>query len=132
LPNEEQTMDALRNLNLHRTLSRTETPQHEGFNSPEFQPKLKAQCMISVRKPGMGMAQASRNGCLYCWSTFLYVYRKTHDQCKQIISHYTHRGCGLVWTCLFQDAIWERWGATWKMFDALVYGLVTGGTFGWL
>ena len=31
--------------------------------------------------------------------------------------------------------IWggKSWGATWKMlFDALIYGLVTGGTFGWL
>jgi hypothetical protein len=41
-------------------------------------------------------------------------------------------GYGLA---LFQDSIWggKSWGATWKMlFDALIYGLVTGGTFGWL
>lgn len=41
-------------------------------------------------------------------------------------------GYGLA---LMQNSIWYKrnWGATLKsMFDALVYGLVTAGTFGWL
>ena len=35
----------------------------------------------------------------------------------------------------FQDSIWkgQRWGITVKfLFDGVVYGLVTGGVFGWL
>jgi len=36
---------------------------------------------------------------------------------------------------LIQDSIWYKrsWSMTWKaMFDALLYGLFTGGVFGWL
>ena len=36
---------------------------------------------------------------------------------------------------MVQDAIWlnRNWGSTLKsMFDGLIYGLITGGTFGWL
>jgi hypothetical protein len=113
------------------------------FNSPEFQAKMaKGPSMfLSVRRPGASMGSS-----LMKWFGFLllvnifvaYVVSHTINPGAEYLTVHRVAGCvafmgfGLG---LLQDAIWEgkSWSATWKMlFDALIYGLVTGGTFGWL
>lgn len=144
VPNEDQVMDRLRDLNIppgHYAVPKPASMKE--FNSPEFQAKMAKgpAMMMSIRKPGMSMGSS-----LMKWFAFLllvnvfvaYVASHTVTQGADYLTVYRLVGCvafmgyGLA---LFQDAIWEgkSWGATWKMlFDALIYGLVTGGTYGWL
>jgi hypothetical protein len=144
LPDEEQAMNKLRDLNIppgHYAVPKAGSMKE--FNSPEFQAKMAKgpNMFLSVRKPGMSMGSS-----LLKWFGFLllvnvfvaYVASHTISPGADYLTVHRVAGCvafmgfGLG---LFQDAIWEgkSWGATWKMlFDALVYALVTGGTFGWL
>jgi hypothetical protein len=144
VPNEDQVIDKLRDLNIppgHYSIPKAESMKN--YNSPEFQARLAKgpNMMISVHKPGVSMSSN-----LIKWFGFLllvnifvaYVSSHTISPGTEYLKVHQVAGCvafmgyGLG---LFQDAIWggKSWGATWKMvFDALVYGLVTGGTFGWL
>lgn len=144
LSNEDQVMDALRDLNIPSGHYAVPKPQSmKDFNTPEFKAKMAKgpNMMITVRKPGMSLGSN-----LLQWFAFLllvnifvaYVANHTIQPGADYLTVHRLVGCvafmgyGLA---LFQDAIWggKSWGATWKMlFDALVYGLVTGGTFGWL
>lgn len=144
VPNEDHVMDKLRELNIPPGHYAVPKPSSmKDFNSPEFQAKMaKGPALImSVRKPGGGMGSS-----LMQWFAFLllvnifvaYVASHTVNSGADYLTVYRLVGCvafmgyGLA---LFQDAIWggKSWGATWKaLFDALVYALVTGGTFGWL
>lgn len=144
VPDEDQVMDKLRDLQIppgHYALPKAKSMKD--FSTPEFKAKMAKgpNMIISVRAPGKGMATN-----LLQWFAFLllvnifvaYVASHTINPGADYLAVHRLTGCvafmgyGLA---LFQDAIWDgkSWGATWKMlFDALVYGLVTGGTFGWL
>ncbi len=144
VPNEDLVMDRLRDLNIppgHYAVPKPKSMKE--FNSPEFQAKMAKgpNVMLNYRKLGVSMGSS-----LFQWFVFLllvnifvaYVASHTINPEADYLSVFRLVGCvafmgyGLA---LFQDAIWggKSWGATWKMlFDALVYGLVTGGTFGWL
>jgi hypothetical protein len=142
--NEDHVMDTLRDLNIPPGhYAEPKAGSMKEFNTPEFQARMAKGpiVMLSVRKPGMGMGLS-----LLKWFGFLllvnifvaYITSHTIDQGAEYLSVHRVAGCvafmgyGLA---LFQDAIWggRSWGATWKsLFDALIYGLVTGGTFGWL
>lgn len=144
LPNEEQVMDALSKMNIqpgHYAVPKANSMKE--YNTPEFQVKVAKgpNMFMHVRKPGMSMGSS-----LMKWFAFLllvnifvaYVASHTVNPGADYLTVHRLVGCvafmgyGLA---LFQDAIWDgrSWGATWKMlFDALIYGLVTGGTFGWL
>ncbi len=144
VPNEDQVMDKLRELNIPPGHYAVPKPNSmKDFNSPEFQAKMaKGPALImNIRKPGGGMGSS-----LLQWFAFLllvnifvaYVASHTVNPGADYLTVHRLVGCvafmgyGLA---LFQDSIWggKSWGATWKMlFDALIYGLVTGGTFGWL
>ena len=144
VPDEDQVMDKLRDLKIppgHYAVPKPGSMKE--FNSPAFQARMAKgpNMMITVRRPGMSMGSS-----LLKWFAFLllinvfvaYVASHTINPGADYLTVHRVAGCvafmgfGLG---LFQDAIWggKSWGATWKMlFDALVYGLVTGGTFGWL
>jgi hypothetical protein len=144
VPNEDQASDALHNLNIppgHYMLPKPQSMKE--FNSPEFKARMAKgpNVMLNFRKPGVSMGSS-----LLQWFVFLilvnifvaYVASHTINPEADYLSVFRLVGCvafmgyGLA---LLQDAIWggKSWGATWKMlFDALLYGLVTGGTFGWL
>ncbi len=144
VPNEDLVMDRLRDLNIppgHYAVPKPKSMKE--FNSPEFQAKMAKgpNVMLNYRKLGVSMGSS-----LFQWFVFLllvnifvaYVASHTINPGADYLSVFRLVGCvafmgyGLA---LLQDAIWggKSWGATWKMlFDALVYGLVTGGTFGWL
>jgi hypothetical protein len=144
LANEEQVMDALSKMNIppgHYAVPKSNSMKE--YNTPEFQAKVAKgpNMFMHVRQPGMSMGSS-----LLKWFAFLllvnvfvaYVASHTINPDADYLTVHRVAGCvafmgyGLA---LFQDAIWDgkSWGATWKMlFDALVYGLVTGGTFGWL
>jgi hypothetical protein len=144
VPNEDQVMDALGDHKIppgHYMVPKPHSMKE--FNTPEFQARVAKgpNMMLTIRQPRMSMASS-----LLKWFAFLvlvnifvaYVASHTIHPGAEYLTVHRVAGCvafmgyGLA---LFQDAIWESkgWGATWKMlFDALVYGLVTGGTFGWL
>jgi hypothetical protein len=144
VPNEDHVMDTLRNLNIppgHYAMPKADSMKD--FKTEAFKAKMEKgpQLFMHVRKPAAGMGKN-----LLQWFLFLilvnvfvaYIVSHTINPEADYLTVHRIAGCvafmgyGLA---LFQDAIWDgkSWGATWKMlFDALVYGLVTGGTFGWL
>lgn len=144
VPNEDKVMDAVRNLNIppgYYALPKPNTRKE--FNTPEFKAKMAKgpNLIMYIRKPGMSMGSS-----LIKWFAYLllvnvfvaYVSSHTINPGADYLTVHRVAGCvafmgyGLA---LLQGAIWEgkSWGSTWKaLFDALVYGLVTGGTFGWL
>ena|SRR5688572_22262224 len=144
VPNEDQVMDTLRDLKIppgHYAIPKPSSMKE--FNTPEFKAKMAKgpNVMLNFRKPGVSIGSS-----LLQWFVFLvlvnifvaYVASHTINPGADYLTVHRVAGCiafmgyGLA---LFQDAIWggKSWGATGRMlFDALVYGLVTGGTFGWL
>jgi hypothetical protein len=144
LANEDQVMDRLRDLNIppgHYAVPKAKSMKD--FKTPAFQAKMAKgpNMMLNIRKPGMSMGSN-----LIKWFVFLlvvnvfvaYIASHTINPAAEYLTVHRVVGCvafmgyGLA---LLQDAIWDgrTWSATWKMlFDALIYGLVTGGTFGWL
>lgn len=67
-----------------------------------------------------------------------YLSSRTLDFGTHYLQVYRVTGC-IAWTAyglaVIQDGIWfgRPWSQVWKLlFDALIYGLFTGGVFGWL
>jgi hypothetical protein len=144
LPAEERALDAIRELNIppgHYMAPKADSMKH--FNTPEYKARMEKgpNIMLTVRRPGVGMGQS-----LFRWFLFLVLvnvfvaYVVSHTVSPEAAYLTVHRVAGCTafmgyGLALFQDAIWDgkSWSATWKLlFDALVYGFVTGGTFGWL
>jgi len=144
LPDEERTMDALRQLNI--------PPGHYAMPKPNSMKDYKTEvfkakmargpvAFMHIFPPGIGMGKS-----LVLWFVYSIVvsifaaYIGSHTISPDADYLTVHRivGCAAFMgygLALFQEAIWgsTSWPATWKsVFDALVYGLVTGGTFGWL
>lgn len=145
LPNEEGAMDALRPLNIppgDYMMPRAGSMKEMG--SPEFQEKYKkGPCAMMTVLPN---ECPSMGGQLLLW--FIYsilvsifaAYIGGHALAPG--AHYlsvfrfvgTTAFMGYSFA-LLQNSIWYKksWSATIKsMFDGLIYGLVTAGTFGWL
>jgi hypothetical protein len=96
---------------------------------------------MHVRQPGMGMGKSLTLWFLYCIVVGIfaaYIAGHTLSPGAPYLTVHRIAGCAAFMgygLALFQDAIWgsKGWGATWKSaFDALIFGFVTGGTFGWL
>lgn len=114
------------------------------MKTPEFQEKLRAGpvAMLTVYPNGpFTMGKSLAQWFIYCLVVGIfvaYVGSRTlapgteYLQVFRVTGTVAFAGYGLA---LLQDAIWfgRGWGATLKsVFDALVYGLVTAGAFGWL
>lgn len=144
LPDEDRAMDTLRSLNVPPGYYAVpKAGSMKEFNSEAYQAKLKKGpvAFLSIRHAGGGMGKNLVQWFIYSiiisvfsayiashfvagGSDYLVVFR--------IIGTTAFMGYGLG---LFQGAIWNStsWSSTWKgAFDALVYALVTAGTFGWL
>ena len=145
LPNEEQVMDAMRGLNIppgHYAAPKANSMKEH--NTPEFKAKIaKGPVMfMHVRAAKhVNMGKSLVQWFLYCIVVSIFsAYVGSHTVSPDADYLTVHRVVGCVafmgyGLALFQEAIWDSkgWGATWKsVFDALVFGLVTGGTFGWL
>ncbi|MFZ1677919.1 MAG: hypothetical protein WAT91_11630 [Saprospiraceae bacterium] len=144
LPNEDQVMDTIRGLNIPPGQYAMPKPTNmKEMRTDAFKAKMAKGPLVfmNVRKPGMSMGKNLIQWFVYCIVVSIFsAYIASHTLNPDAAYLTVHRvvGCtafmgyGLA---LFQDAIWDSksWGATWKsVFDALIFGLVTGGTFGWL
>jgi hypothetical protein len=144
LPNEDQSMDALRNIHIppgHYAVPKANSMKE--FKSEAYKAKVqKGPVMfMNVRANSMGMGSSLIQWFLYCIVVGIFAaYLGSHTLASdadylvvfRIVGCSAFMGYGLA---LFQDAIWmsRSWRATWTgVFDALLYALVTAGTFGWL
>lgn len=144
VPNEDHVMDTMRNLNIppgHYAMPKADSMKD--FKTEAFKAKMEKgpQLFMHIRQPGSGMGKNLLQWFLFLLLVNIFVAYITSHTVNPDADYLTvHRIAGCVGfmgygLALFQDAIWDgkSWSATWKMlFDALVYGLVTGGTFGWL
>lgn len=144
LPDEDKAMDTIRELNIPPGQYAMPKPGNmKEIRTDAFKAKMaKGPVMfLNVRKPGMGMGKNLIQWFVYCivvsiFSAYIASHTLNPDApyltVHRVVGCTAFMGYGLA---LFQDAIWDSksWSATWKaVFDALIFGLVTGGTFGWL
>jgi hypothetical protein len=145
LPSEDDVMQALKKFNIapgDYVMPFAGSP--EVMKSPEYQKKCESgpvaiMTFMPSGKPSMG-------GSLVLWFLYsvlvsifaAYVAGRALEPGADYLSVFRFAGVtafagyGLA---LLQNSIWfkRNWSATLKsVFDALIYGLVTAGTFGWL
>src|SRR5687767_11158951 len=144
LPDEDRAMDTLRGLNIPPgNYAVPKASSMKEMNTPEFKAKMQRGpvMFMHVREGHHGMGKNLALWFLYSIVVSIFAaYLGWHTVSPDAEYLTVHRivGCAAFMgygLALFQDAIWESrgWSATWKsVFDALIYGLVTGGTFGWL
>jgi hypothetical protein len=144
LPDEDKAMDTIRGLNIPAgNYAMPKPASMKDVRTEAFKAKMaKGPVMfMHVREPGMGMGKRLFQWFLYCIVVGIFsAYIAGHTlnpgadylTVQRVVGCTAFMGYGLA---LFQDAIWgsKGWSATWtSAFDALIFGLVTGGTFGWL
>lgn len=146
LPDEDGVMDALRGFDIPGgTYSVPHAASHEVLRSEAFQEKVRRGpvAFMTVLPAGHPLMRGSQ---LVQWFVYSLVVGlltayvaglavgpgAEYMQVFKITSVAAAMGYALAHA---QDAIWtfQGWPATARsMFDGLVYGLVTGGAFGWL
>lgn len=145
LPNEDGIMDALRKFNVppgDYMMPRVSGPKE--MKSPAFLDKMNKGpvALMTVMKSGpFSMGPQLAQWFLYCVvvSVFAgYLASRALAPGAQYLAVQQIAGCtafvgyGLA---LWQNTIWYKRAASTTLkstFDSLVYGLLTGGTFGWL
>jgi hypothetical protein len=144
VPDEDRVMDTLRGLNIPPgDYAVPKAQSMKDMNSESFKAKMARGpvLMMHVRKPGIGMGSSLTQWFLYCVVVSIFTaYIVFHTMAPDAEYLTVHRiaGCAAFMGYglgIIQDAIWHSkgWSATWKsIFDALIFGFVTGGTFGWL
>ena len=144
LPNEDAVMNALRPLNLPPGNYGIPKPDSmKAMQSPEFQAKLKAGpvAFITVRPSDFSMGATMFLWFLYSLVVSLiagYIAGVAFGPGTEYLRIMQVAGCvAFVGYAMGapQQSIW--WGQAWSrtvrnMLDGLLYGLLTGGTFGWL
>jgi hypothetical protein len=145
MPREAEALNALRPLAIPP--GDYFLPRASGMNemrSPEFKEKMAQGPVAVVTVMPNGMINMNRN--LAQWFVFLivvgifaaYIAGRTlpvgtpYPRVFQVVSATAFIGYSLA---LCELSIWYRrsWSLTLKSaFDGLIYGLLTGGTFGWL
>jgi hypothetical protein len=144
-PNEDEVMNALRGLNLRPgNYSLPKPGSTKEMQSPEFQAKAKAGpvAFITIKESwdfSMGGPLAMWFGYSLIVSLFAgYIAGVAFGPGTEYSRIMQVAGCvAFVGYSLAQmhESIW--WGRNWgwtarNMLDGLLYGLLTGGTFGWL
>jgi hypothetical protein len=145
LPDEERTLDVLRSTGV--TSGRSYILPfctHKDMKSPEAIEKFKRGPvgMLTIRPsgaPNMGIFLGQ--WFVYCIViSFFTAYLTSRTRTPGTVYLEVFRVAGTFAFAAYalafiQDAIWkgENWGVTFKhVFDGLIYGLLTAGTFGWL
>jgi hypothetical protein len=144
-PNEEAVMNALRPLNLQPGNYGIPKPgSMKEIRSPEFEAKQKAGpvAFITVRPTGdMNMGALLAQWFVFSLIVSLfagYIAGVAFGPGTEYLRIMQVAGCvAFVGYSLAQmtESIWwgRNWGWTFRnMLDGLLYGLLTGGTFGWL
>lgn len=144
LPDEDGTMDAIRNLNIPPgQYLMPKAGSMKEFKSEAFQAKLNKgpAAFLNIRQHEAGMGKNLTQWFLYCLViSFFTAYVVSHTVAQD--AHYlvVFRVVGAVAFMAYglghvTESIWmgRSWSATGKsVFDGLVYALLTAGTFGWL
>ncbi|MDQ7048577.1 MAG: hypothetical protein Q9M92_03205 [Enterobacterales bacterium] len=114
------------------------------LNTQEFQDKMKngpSGMLIAYPKGGYSMLKNLSWWFIYslivgCFTAYIAGIALPSDasylKVMQLVGAVAFSGYGLA---LIQQSVWfsRPWSTTFKfLFDALIYGLVTGGVFGWL
>jgi hypothetical protein len=144
-PNEDAVLNALRPLNLQPGEYGLPKPDSmKDMQSPQFQAKYTAGpvAFITVRPSGeMGMGKNLVMWFLYSIVVSIFAGYiagvafgpgTEYLRIMQVAGCVAFTGYGLAQA---HESIW--WGRSWSrtlrsMLDSLLYGLLTGGTFGWL
>jgi hypothetical protein len=145
VPGEEQVMDALRPFNLEPgNYSMPRAADMKDMNSAEYKEKLEKGpvAMFTVLPNGtMNMGSALLQWFLFCVVVGVFAGYVTGIKLAPGAAYIeVFRISSVVAFCSYSLGLWSNtiWykhslSATIKStFDGLVYGLVTGGTFGWL
>lgn len=145
LPKEDETMGALREFSIPPgDYALPCAGSIEGKRKPEFVEKMKAGPVIFMTVVPSG--PPSIGGSLVMWflysivvSVFAgYIAGRALAAGANYLTVFRFAGCTAFAGYslgILQNSIWYKrnWGTTLKyVFDGLVYGLLTAGTFGWL
>lgn len=145
VPNEDGVMDALRTFNIPPgDYLMPHASSMDAMKSPDFQAKrnkgpIAVMTFIASGPPSMGAQLAL----WFLYSVLVSVFAAyiagraltpgaPYMDVFRFVGTSAFMGYGLA---LMQNSIWYKrnWGMTLKtMFDGLVYGVLTGGVFGWL
>jgi hypothetical protein len=145
VPNQDQVMSALGSLNIPPGEYMMPKPESSRqMQTPEFQEKFKQGPVVAmtVYPPGsMAMGAQLAQWFVYCVVVSIfaaYVASRAVDPGAEYLDVFRFAGV-TAFACYgvahVQASIWFRraWSTTFKnLFDALLYALVTAGTFGWL
>jgi hypothetical protein len=145
LPGEDAVMDALRKFDLppgNYAMPYAGSP--EAMKSQEYTEKARKGPMALMTVMKSGAPSMGTNLLLwfvYCLGIGIfaaYIAGRALDPGAPYLAVFRFAGAaafGGYGLALFQNSIWfkHKWSATIKsVLDALIYGFVTGGTFGWL
>lgn len=144
LPSEEKVLDALRALDIPPGEYMAPRPANrKDMSTPEFKAKLQQGPVLHATfwKYSGGMATQLLQWFVYLLVVSLFSAYLTSRAVPAGAPYLeVHRFAGATAfmgyaLALWQSSIWYKrpWSTTWKItFDGLLYGLMTGGTFGWL
>jgi hypothetical protein len=145
LPKEDEVMDALRRFNIPPgDYAAPHAGSPEGMKKPEFLEKMrKGPVVFMTVAPGGPPSMGTSLLLWFLYSVFVsffaaYIAGRALGPGAHYLAVFRFVG-GTAFMgyslALLQNSIWYKrnWGMTLKtMFDGLVYGLLTAGTFGWL
>ncbi|HEV2200787.1 MAG TPA: hypothetical protein VGR73_13280 [Bryobacteraceae bacterium] len=144
LPDEDKLLATLRAAGLTRGLYHFPFCQHSEMKSPAIQEKFKQGPVgfITIFPSGpMKMGKFLGMWFVYCLIIGLFVAYLTGrtvapgEQCLAVFRVAGTAGFMAYGLGILSNGIWkgQPWGMTLKeVFDGLIYGLLTAGTFGWL
>jgi len=145
LPNEDDVMDALRRFNIAPgDYAAPHAGSPEGMKNPEFVQKMNKGPIVLMTIAAGGPPSMGTNLLLWFLYSLLvsvfaaYLVSRVLAPGAHYLDVFRIVGCAAFMgysLALLQNSIWYRrnWGTTVKsVFDGLVYGLLTAGTFGWL
>ena len=145
LPKEDEVMAALRRFNIppgDYVVPHAGSPA--GMKQPEFVDKMKKGPIVFMTLAPGGPPSMGKS--LLLWFLYsivvsvfaAYIAGRALAPGAHYLEVFRFAGCSAFMAyslALLQNSIWYKrnWGMTLKtMFDGLVYGLLTAGTFGWL
>ena len=144
MTNEDEFLDAVRKMNIAPGDYMAPCPSRSaGRKDPQFLEKLKSGpvVLMTVIRGGGGMGAQLLEWYLYCAFVGLlaaYISGRSLGPGAPYLHVFRFAGATAFIgysVALIQNSIWYRrsWGTTFRyLFDGLVYGLLTGGVFGWL
>lgn len=145
LPNEDAVLDALRRFSIPPgDYAAPHAGSPEGMKKPEFVEKMKKGPVVLMTVAPAGPPSMGTSLLLWFFYSVVvsvfaaYIAGRALAPGAHYLEVFRFAGCSAFMAyslALPQNSIWfkRNWGMTLKtMFDGLVYGLLTAGTFGWL